>query len=168
MSAPADISDRRALLRYKIEEVRREVINIFNSLTEEQLKIPTSNEGWTVYDLCCHIAGAGSGMEAIAQRILKGESSMVEGFDINRYNSGNIRRRQGKAIAELIEELNQSRARMNVILTEISEEQLDLPGEHPTVGKVTLYGLFVVIYRHERQHIQEIREAVAAAGKQGE
>jgi uncharacterized protein (TIGR03083 family) len=160
-----DMNDRRTRLKVKMAEARQELVAIFNGLTEAQFDLPTSNEGWTVYDLAKHLAGAEGGMEAIAQRILQGHSGVHEGFDLERYNAGNIRRRTDKRIPELIEELNQSRTRMLQLLDSLTDEQLSLPGHHPYAGYIDLYGLFVVVYKHERMHTEEIRAAIAESSK---
>ena len=104
-------------------------------------------------------------MEIIAQRMLAGEPTMVDGFDINRFNAGQVKKRQGKAVAEMIEEINQSRSRMMAALDSATDEQLSLLGQHPAAGEIDLYGLYVVIYRHEREHTKDIKVALAAAGK---
>lgn len=154
------LSDRKTRLKLKMLETRQELVSLLESLTPSQLELPTNNEGWTVYDLACHVAGAEGGMEIIAKRILAKEPSMVSDFDIDRYNAGNIKRRHGKTVAELIEELSLSRARMNAIIDDVTDEQLDLSGQHPTYGDTTLYGLFVIIYRHERIHTEDIKQAI--------
>jgi uncharacterized protein (TIGR03083 family) len=160
MTAAPDMNDRRTRLKVKMAETRQELIDVLNGLTEEQFDLPTNNEGWTVYDLAKHLAGAEGGMEAIAHRILQGHTGVNEGFDLERYNAGNIRRRADKKIPELIEELGQSRIRMLQLLDSVTDEQLNLPGHHPYAGYLDLYGLFVVVYKHERMHIKEIQEAI--------
>lgn len=160
-----NLEDRKTRLKYKMGEARQELVTLLESLTPAQMELPTNNEGWTVYDVACHIAGAEGGMEVIAQRMLAQEPSMVPGFDIDRYNAGNIKRRRGKTVPELVEELNNSRVRMLAILDKTSDSQLDLPGQHPTYGDTTLYNLFVIIYRHERIHTEDIRQAISPAQK---
>ena len=166
-ASPLDMNDRKTRLKVKMTEARQELVKVFNTITPENMNRPTANEGWSAYDVACHIAGAEGGMEVIAQRTLVGQPSMVEGFDIHRFNSGGIRKRKERAIPELIAELDQSRARMFALLESTTDEQLSLPVEHPTVGKIDLYGLFVVIYRHELQHANEIKEAIQGIGVGG-
>ncbi|MEI7555662.1 DinB family protein [Candidatus Chlorohelix sp.] len=164
-NAQPDLSDRKTRLKYKMEEARRELVDTIKNLTDAQLNLPSVNPGWTIYDMICHICGAEPGMEIIAQRILAGEQTMVEGFDINRFNAGQVKKRQGKVVVEMIEELNQSRIRMLALLDRATDEQLNLRGQHPAAGEIDLYGLYVVIYRHEREHTENIKEALVASGK---
>lgn len=171
MSEPTPIGqnldDRRTRLKYKMAEARQELVSALQNLTPAQFDLPTHNEGWNVRQVAAHIAAAEGTMEVIARRILDREPNQRETtatFDLDRFNSSMIRRRAEKSIPELIEELNLSRGRMLEILDRASEEELDLPGYHPAAGDITLYGLFVVIYRHERQHAQDIKEAIAAGG----
>ncbi|HEX2913077.1 MAG TPA: DinB family protein [Chloroflexia bacterium] len=160
-----DLNDRRTRLKYKMAEARQELVSTLQALTPEQLSLPTRNEGWNVGQVAAHICAAEGGMEPIAHRILSQEPNQRENaasFDLNRFNNGMIKRRVDKTIPELIEELNTSRARMLEIIDRVSDEELDLPGYHPAAGDITLYGLFVVIYRHERDHAEDIRKAVEA------
>lgn len=163
-TAAPDLTDRRTRLKHKMEEARQELIATLQSLTPEQMTRPTHNEGWNVGAVAAHIAGAEGSMEAIARRILSRELNQretAESLDLARYNNSMIKRRSDKSIAELIEELQHNRVRSLQIIDAASDEELDLPGYHPAYGEVTLYGLFVVIYRHERQHAEDIKLAIS-------
>lgn len=159
-SDEVDMNDRKQRLKHKMVEARRELLEVLLSLTPAHYALPTRDAGWSVYDVAAHIAGAEGSMEIIANRILNHEPSIVAGFDIERFNAGNIRRRQGQTIQNFIDELAASRVRMLGLLDNATDEQLNLPGQHPTAGKTTLYGLFVVVYRHERIHAEDIRLAL--------
>ncbi len=155
-----DLTDRRQRLKHKMAEARRELIEVLSGLTPAHYALPTRDVGWSVYDVAAHIAGAEGSMEVIAKRILNREPSIVAGFDIERFNAGNIRRRQGQSIQNFLDELAASRVRMLALLDSATDEQLDLPGQHPTAGETTFYGLLVVVYRHERIHAEDIRLAL--------
>lgn len=160
-----DLNDRRTRLKYKMAEARQELVSTLLGLTPEQMEYPTRNEGWNIRQVAAHIAAAEGSMEAIGQRILMQDPQQretVANLDLARYNNSLIRRRADKTIPELISELESSRARMLEMLDRASDSDLDLSGSHPAAGEITLYGLFVVIYRHERQHAEDIREAIAA------
>ena len=155
-----DLSDRRQRIKHKMEQARTELVELLLSLTPEQMKLPTRDEGWSVFDVAAHIAGAEAGMEVIGRRILAREPSMVPNFDIERFNAGGIKKRQGKTMQDFVDELKKSREKINALLDSATDEQLDYEGEHPTVGKTTFYGLLVVIYRHERIHTEDIKAAL--------
>lgn len=162
-----NLDDRRTRVRVKMEEARHELVDLLQSLTPEQMELPTRNEGWKVRQVVIHIAQAEGGMLPIAQRILERDPQqreLAQSIDLARYNNSMIKRRTDKTVPELIEELNTSRAKVNELLAQVSDSDLDLPGYHPAVGEITLYGLFVVIYRHERDHAEDIRQALAGSG----
>jgi uncharacterized protein (TIGR03083 family) len=151
---------RKAELKAKMAETRAFLFATLAGLNEEQFNLATTNEGWTVRDLAAHVAGAEGGMKVIAERIITQEPTVIPGFDLTRFNAGNIRRRADKTVPDLMEELRQSRAVMLEILDNSTEEQLDYPGEHPAYGSTTLYGLFEIIARHEKEHTLEIQQAL--------
>lgn len=154
------VSERQAALKAKMMASRLFLVTTFLRIQESELDMPTANEGWTVGNVAAHIAGAEGSMKVLAERILAQEPTIVSGFDLTRFNEGNIRRRAGKTINELLQELEQSRAQMSGILDNCSDEQLDLPGEHPAYGQTTLFGLFEIIANHEQQHAEEISHAI--------
>jgi uncharacterized protein (TIGR03083 family) len=164
MSEKLNLDDRRTRLKYKMAEARQELVATLQALTPEQLELPTHNEGWNVGQVAAHISAAEGSMEVIARRILDREPNQREtnkDFDLDRFNNSMIRRRIGKTIPELIQELAASRVKMLEILDRASEEDLEAPGYHPYAGDINLYGLFVVIYRHERDHANDIKQAIA-------
>jgi hypothetical protein len=148
--------ERKAELKAMLADTRAFLFGVLEALNDEQFSLATVNDGWTVRDLAAHIAGAEGSMKVIAERILANEPTIVAGFDLARFNAGNIRRRADKSIPDLMEELLQSRATMLAILENCTDEQLDLPGEHPAYGSTTLYGLFKIIANHEKEHGEEI------------
>jgi uncharacterized protein (TIGR03083 family) len=151
--------EKRTVLKAKLAETRAFLLETLANIKAESYNLLTVNEGWTVRDVAAHIAGAENSMKVIAERILAKEPTIVAGFDLARFNAGNIKRRADKTTADLIEELQQSRVIMLAILDSATDEQLDLPGEHPAYGSTTFYGLFEIIANHEKLHADEIRSA---------
>ncbi len=167
-AAIPNLDDRRTRLKYKMDEARRDFIALLQSLTPAQMELPTRNEGWNVRQVAIHAVQAEGSMEPIARRIWEQDPKqreVAESIDLSRYNNSMIKRRADKTIPELIEEMQASRVRMLEILDQLSDSDLDLPGYHPAVGEINLYGLFVVVYRHERQHLEDIQQAVAEVGE---
>src|SRR5215210_9308759 len=158
-----DLNDRRSRLKFKMAEARQALLAVLQALQPADLDKPTRNEGWNVGQVAAHVAGAEGGMLAIAERMLAHDPrqrAIAEGLDLNRYNNSMIKRRAGQPVAALVEELDHSRARMLALLDQASDEDLDHPGYHPAYGETTLYGLFVIIYRHEREHTADIVAAL--------
>jgi uncharacterized protein (TIGR03083 family) len=164
MSNNLSLIDRRTRLKHKMAEARQELVAVLQALTPEQLELPTHNEGWNVAQVAAHISAAEGGMEVIARRILDREPNQRkthQSFDLDRFNNSMIKRRIGKTIPELIQEMETSRVRMLEILDQATDEDLEATGYHPYAGDINLYGLFVVIYRHEREHANDIKQAIA-------
>jgi len=164
-AATLDLNDRRTCLKQKMTEAQQELIATLQALTPAQMDLPTRNEGWSVRHVAAHICGAESGMQPILERILNREPNQRESsasLDLGRYNNSMIKRRIEKTIPELIEGLEADRTQSLQTLDQLSEEDLELPGYHPAAGEITLYGLYVVFYRHQRIHTEDIQLAIAA------
>ena len=50
-------------------------------------------------------------------------------------------------------------------LQNLTQEQLDLCGQHPLYGEVTLKELLVIIYSHETTHAKEISAKIRESKK---
>ncbi len=158
-----DLEDRRSRLKFKMYEARQDLMSVLQALQAADLERPTRNEGWNVGQVAAHIAGAEGGMQFIAERMLvrdPQQRQIAQGLDLTRYNNSMIKRRAGLTIEKLVEELGQSRTSMLALLDQATDTDLDHTGYHPAYGETTLYGLFVIIYRHERDHAADIRAAL--------
>ena len=61
--------------------------------------------GWTVRELLAHLADAERGMLGQAQRTVRGEPALPEGFDLARWNRRAVEKRATASTADLLEEI---------------------------------------------------------------
>lgn len=121
---------------------------------------------WSVKDEIAHLAGAERGMLRIAQRIARNENpELPEGYNNDEYNARQVAKRKNQTLAEIKAELDGSRAELIELLASVASDQLNLRGEHPLAGDVSLKDLLVVIYSHETTHAKEIADKVRQARK---
>ncbi len=70
---------------------------------------------------------------------------------------------RGKTIRQLLDEFAETRQqKLNELAAlEIGESQLDLPGHHPQLGKVTLRQLLATWVAHDLNHIHQVAKSMA-------
>ena len=74
---------------------------------------------------------------------------------------GRDRRREGRGVPQLLDDLTAARQETLNLLASLSEEELAIRGEHPFWGPETsIEQVMRGIYRHDRLHMDDMRQAV--------
>jgi len=155
------MSERKTTIREKLAAERQKLLNFLEGLEEDDWTLPTDCDPWTVRDLLAHLVGAEVSQQGLIQMWLDGNTAMHPEFDIDRWNAGQLRRRQDRSVAQLLDELDAARQETLNLLDRLTEEQLDLTGEHPFWGPGTsIEQVIRGIYRHERLHLQDMQKAL--------
>lgn len=122
------------------------------------------NEGpdtWSPFDVVGHlIDGEETDWMGRTRLILaQGANRRFESFDRFRH----LRINKGKTLAELLDRFAELRARNLQELAELrlSGAQLQLPGEHPEFGAVTLEQLLATWVAHDLGHLAQIARVMA-------
>ncbi|MDE3091643.1 MAG: hypothetical protein KGJ80_19910, partial [Chloroflexota bacterium] len=69
------------------------------------------------------------------------------------------------SLADVRAELDATHAELIAFLGNISQEQLDLCGQHPLHGEIKLKDLLVIIYSHATTHTNEISAKIRETKK---
>jgi uncharacterized protein (TIGR03083 family) len=152
------IKDLEALAS-RLERSRSHIYNIIAGLSEAQLSEPSPGGNWSIHDMLAHLAANEELMTDLAYGIATGEStSMGEDFDNDRYNAESVAQRREKATSEILDELHDSRERLETLLDKVTPDQLTRRGEHPLQGWLNLKEFLVVMLAHEVTHGREMEE----------
>jgi hypothetical protein len=90
----------------------------------------------------------------------KGEPTVPEGFDINRWNAGVKKRIGDLSPAELLATLDSTRAKTLEGLASLQDAEWALTGRHPARGIITIEQYYETIAAHDRAHAQDIKQAL--------
>ncbi len=144
-----------------LEVTRGELEGLMASLGAADLAQTSRAEGWTVKDLLAHLASAESGIQAVIQRIRKGDTQLREGFDLNIWNQRQVEKRGSATVGDFQSELRTSREGTWRLLAEVPEAEFPLRGIHSSGEEMSVEELFRRIGDHEREHGAMVREALA-------
>ena len=154
---PQDLSQTFALLRSTPTALNALLRNLPSSWTHH-------NEGantWTIYDVVGHLAyGETSDWPARVKIILEhGESRTFTPFD----RLGQTRSSQGKTLAQLLDEFATLRARnlSELESLDLTPQDLERRGTHPSFGPVTLSQLLAAWAVHDMTHLHQISRILA-------
>ncbi|MDP2726594.1 MAG: DinB family protein [Dehalococcoidia bacterium] len=150
----------RSALISSLKEARQELVDLSKSLSPDELKLPTRNEGWSVKDTLAHVASSEAGLVAAAVRIIDGQVSAKPGFDLHAFNQRQVEKRRESSMEELLAELEASRAEAFRTLERLTDEQLCAKGCLSSGTPTDVLGVFKRICAHEQSHCQDIRSAI--------
>lgn len=158
-------TDRKTQWQQKLAESRAALLALLNALQPAQWDQPVFSEGdtWTVTTVVSHLLDSEQGMSIQIHKTRKGEETIPEGFDINRWNAGVQKRVGNLSPAELIAGLEATRAKTIEVMNSLNDEDWSRTGRHPTRGLITIEQYYETIYGHEVSHAEDIKRALALA-----
>jgi hypothetical protein len=161
------MSERKRLLAAYLTDSHDRTWPILSSLTEVDLPRPVFGDGdelWTIGDLVVHLADAESGILGQVRRLLAGEQTVPENFDLNRWNRSAVRRGKGRQLAELLEHIGRAFSEALATIAGADESLFDRKGRHSSGDILTVEGFFRRMADHRRDHTGDI-ERVLRSGE---
>lgn len=155
--------DRKTEWQQKLAASRAALLALLTSLQPEQWTQPVFTEGdtWTVTTVVSHLLDSERGMSIQIHKTRKGEETIPEGFDINRWNASVQKRVGNLSSAELIAGLEVTRAKTLDVMNSLQDEDWIRTGRHPTRGLITIEQYYETIYGHELSHAADMKRALA-------
>ena len=155
-------AERKALWKRKLDESRTALFQLLNSLSTEQWQTTVFAEGdtWTVATVLAHLVESERGMSIHVHKIRKGEATIADDFDLERWNAGLTRRTGDVAPEELMANAVATRARTLDVMDSLDEREWELTGRHPSRGEISIAQYYETIHAHEVGHLRDIREAM--------
>jgi uncharacterized protein (TIGR03083 family) len=155
--------ERKVHWQQKLVESRTALLALLNSLSPAQWTQPVFSEGdtWTVTTVVSHLLDSEKGMSIQIHKTRKGEETIPEGFDINRWNAGVQKRVGDLSPAELLAALETTRAKTIDVMNSLKDEDWSRTGRHPSRGVITIEQYYETIYGHELMHAEDMKRALA-------
>ena len=116
---------------------------------------------WTLRQLLIHLSVVDQGQANVIKGVAEGKNLIPEDYDINRYNSSSVGKRQAVTVEEARASLAQSRADLIAWLNQIDDSVLDKEGRHAILQIMSVDKMLDVLAGHEEGHTRDIEEMVA-------
>ena len=121
--------DRKAAIRADLVDAQRALLDALDRVgPDDWLRRSPTNEGWLVRDLLVHLTTSESGFVPTLRRMAAGEGGVPADFDPNRWNAGQLRRRNESPPEQLRSELEAAHAQMVALLDSLDAAALDHRG----------------------------------------
>jgi uncharacterized damage-inducible protein DinB len=108
--------------------------------------------GWTVRELLAHLADAERGMLGQAQRIVRGEPALPEGFDPARWNRRAVEKRAGASTADLLAEIEKAHRDWVAFVEGLDDAALDRQGRTAEGELLTVEAFARHAAKHRMDH----------------
>ena len=147
-----------ARLRESRERLNAVLDRVPDDLWEQQ--IYSDGAQWTLRQLLIHLMLSDYGQNNVIMGIAEGKNIIPDDYDLNRYNSSSVGKRQAVTVEEARTGLAQSRARLVEWLHQIDESVLDKEGRHATMQILSIAQILNVMAGHEDGHSADIEAMV--------
>ncbi|MGE5139051.1 MAG: DinB family protein [Rudaea sp.] len=137
---------------------RRNLWRAIESLSPDELLLRMPGSEWSIKDALAHLGGNEALMTKALQNIATGSQESEREFDNEAENRAQIARGRQESLAEVLQDLEESRRRLLELLDGLNQEQLERRGSHPYQGEMTVREFLTVIFTHEETHTREIVE----------
>jgi hypothetical protein len=144
-------------LAQELARNRRILDEMLEQLREPEMNRAPSEAEYSPRQVLAHLAGAERGMTRLMQMMAKGEKPRLKpDYNNDNYNARQQEKRAAMSVAQLRAELGETRSDLVAFMDNLTAEDLDKRGEHPTVGDATVLQVMQTLQAHERNHIIEM------------
>lgn len=148
----------------RIEKVKQDLTNgrqRLNAVLDKvgdrwETQVYSEGAAWTARQLAIHLAITDKGHNNMVTTIAKGENSIPEDFDLERFNRRSVEKRAEMSIAEIRASLNATEAERNAWLDTIEDATLDMQGRHGSMRILSIEEILGVVAQHDRDHANDI------------
>lgn len=157
------MSERKDALRAHLEQRHAETWPVLQSLTEQDMQVSVYTDGdqtWTVRDLIGHLADGERGNLGQVQRLLAGEQTVPEDFDLDRWNRSAVRKSAANQPAEHLRSIEEHFNQSLEFLEGLRDEDLDRVGRHSSLQMLTAEGFLRRMVDHRAEHVADIQAAL--------
>ncbi|MBZ0278283.1 MAG: maleylpyruvate isomerase N-terminal domain-containing protein [Anaerolineae bacterium] len=151
------MSDRIAAYKQKLADSLAYVEQVLGQVGD-QWEAPVYSEGaaWTVRQLLIHLVITDKGHNGMMMAAVKGENTIPDDFDLERFNRRSVEKRAEMTPDELLNALRVSAAERNIWLDTIDDAALEKTGRHGTMQILSVAQMLDVVANHERIHAGDI------------
>ncbi len=125
----------------------------------EQLEHRMPGSEWSIKDALAHLAANEAILTEVIVNIAIGSDETEREFDSDAINAQQVERGRALTFEQVWRELEENRHKLLRFLNSLTPAQLQRRGSHPYEGMMNVREFLVVLYSHEREHVQEIVEA---------
>ena len=149
----------KEMLVDELTAAREYLVSVATQINPDQVLNSTENPLWNVHDVLAHVMVSERGLQATVKRFLAGDP-LPDSFSLDYWNQRQVSKLQELAVADMVTNLQASRAETLALLASLGDDQFEVRGVHPAGFETNVAGVFHVLAWHEHAHGQEIAAAI--------
>jgi len=157
------MSERRQAIRQYLLTAHDKTWPVLTGLQAEDMAVAVYGDGetlWTVREILGHLADAEPGLLGQVSRLVAGEVTVREGFDLARWNHTAVRKRAGQPVADLLSQIEVAFQEALQFLDGLDESVLDLTGRHSSGKILSAEGFLRRMADHRSEHVADLQAAL--------
>lgn len=145
----------------KLATARQHLNTVFDRVGDRwDTQVYSDGAQWTVAQLAAHLMITDKGHNNMVMAIAKGENTIPEDFDLERFNRRSVEKQAGITPAQIRENLQATREALNTWLDTLDEALLENKGRHGSMHILSISQILDVMANHERDHANDILKAL--------
>lgn len=153
MSAATQLAD-------EYDAMMAEVIEVAESCSDDEWKVPCTNEARTVGVVFDHIATGNPQVVEWIGEFLAGRPVPLTADELNARNADHARRAANRPRAATVQDLKDGSKRTSHAIRSLTDSQLHQTQEFAWAGRQDVAWVASAAFRHPRGHLKSIREAL--------
>ncbi len=150
--------------KLKIEGEKLSAFMSALSAGQWNVQVYTEGDVWTIRSILAHLMTAERAFVRLFDGIRLGEPGVSDEFAIDRYNASQQRKTRQFGPQELLVQYQEARREMVVLVTSLTDADLEKKGRHPFLGETSLRDMVKMLYIHNQTHFRDVRRALKADG----
>lgn len=146
----------------KLKSEGEKFYSIFAGLSDDQwqTEIYTEGETWTIRNVLSHFVTSERGLVKLFERIRTTGEGSSEDFSIDRYNAAQQQRTKDLPARDLLEQYKEVRSNSVAWVSSLKEEELEIEGRHPFLGRTKIRDMIKMLYIHNQNHYRDMKRAL--------
>lgn len=155
------MSERITQHKEKLVAARARLNEVFDQVGDRwDTQVYSEGAAWTIHQLALHLMITDKGHNNMLMGIAKGENTVPEDFDLERYNKRSVEKNAETTIDQIRQGLSTTREQLNTWLDTIDDATLEKKGRHGSMHILTISQILDVMAGHERDHANDIAKVL--------
>lgn len=155
------MSARIERLKGNLVDGRKRLYEVFDQVGDRwETQVYSDGAAWTVRQLGIHLVITDKGHNNMLMSIAKGENTIPEDFDLERFNKRSVEKRAEMTVPEIREALDKGAAERLAWLDSIEESALDKQGRHGSMHILSISQILKVIAHHDSDHANDVAKVL--------
>lgn len=148
-------------IKQKLAEARQYLYRVLDQVGESwNFRVYAEDNSWTVKELLLHLMITDKGHNNMVMAIARGENTIPEDFDLQRFNRRSVEKRADISVHEARAVLAQTAAERDAWLDTIDDDTLLKRGRHGSMRVLSIEQILDVVAGHDRSHADDIARAL--------